>query len=151
MPEMSDQEFDALRERNKAAIQTPADCNPWQANEFGEPDFLPRSMVVLRPREPYVQWAKTVEPDYSLDKARRDDVLALMIPMQYGTAENSEEFIEANWQSFFGQMLAQIEPDRKRWPRQLSFAMMHEWFDVELCQAIIDIAGDDDEDEFEDD
>lgn len=62
--------------------------------------------------------------------------------MHNGEAADSEAFISCYWRHFFAQALEQVTPDRTLWPPTRSEAMLRHWFDVELCQPIIDLGGD---------
>lgn len=118
---------------------------PWQSEAHGELVSIGRSVVVVRPREPFVRWVRQVEPvyysKYTLAEARFDGAWAFLAPPPYGGggARECQEFVDEHWHHFFAQMLEGFELDRKRWPQQRSLAMFKQWCDVELCQGAIDL------------
>jgi hypothetical protein len=127
----------------RCTVPTAAD-DPWYSEERGELRYMRRSLVVLRPNEPYVRWVRGIEPHrpYPLAEARRDDAIAFLIPMHNGEAADSGEFISRYWRHFFAQALEQVTPQRALWPPSRSEAMLRQWFDIELCQPAIDLGGD---------
>lgn len=132
-----------LQRRDKPFI-TPADFDgPWLCEADDQLEYVRRCLVVLRPREPCVLWVRKNDPqgyhDYTLAEARAEDACAFMLPSGNGTRQETKGLVEQHWRHFFAQMLQSFEYDRQRWPPNRTVTMFRHWFDIELCQAIIDL------------
>ena len=134
------------RKNNPATISS-KDIPHWE--DSYETRFLLRSLIVMRPREPFMEWVRGLQPDFkdvTLEHGRRRGSAAFLVPA-IGDVRSAEAFFEAHWPRFFSQALYRIAPQRKRWPKQLSLDMMKEWFDIETCAEVYDLGegGEDDD------
>ena len=67
---------------------------PWQSEQRGELAALPRMLVHVIPRQPFVDWARQQGADKSLAGVRRTESLAYLIPTESWETAEAEEFIE---------------------------------------------------------
>ena len=58
------------------------DHAPWQSEQRGELAALPRMLVHVIPRQPFVDWARQQDADKSLAGMRRTESLAYLIPTE---------------------------------------------------------------------
>ena len=79
------------------------DHAPWQSEQHGELAALPRMLVHVIPRQPFVDWARQQREDKSLAEMRRTESLAYLIPTESWETAEAEEFIEDHWRHFFAQ------------------------------------------------
>lgn len=49
--------------------------------------------------------------------------------------------MQQHWQHFFAQALNLVSHDRSTWPPQLSYTMLRQWFDIEVCDMVLDLGG----------
>jgi hypothetical protein len=121
----------------------PPEERPWQSESAGELRYDHRTMVTLRPKQPIVHWLQRNlgQGHANLATARRADSLGLLRPPFLSTQE-IEDLVRQHWPRYFAQMLEPCEADPDRWPTHRSWAMFQQWFDIESCEAIIDIAPD---------
>ena len=130
---------------------------PWQSED--ELALVPRKLVLLIPKQPYVDWVKRLPgisaedlpPEladmagdfshYTLRQSRREDRLAFLIPSGDGGIEEVEAFIGRYWSHCFAQALAQWQPDGAHWPPNRDFALFRKWFELELGDMVIDLGG----------
>ena len=102
--------------------------------------MLNRSVAILRPKQPYLDWASQLDdggvlPDvggeqsvYLLPSNEADHDGSLTVEQCYEGLFESEL---ANWH--------QIEAD---WPQQRTYTMFKQWFSVEWHSVIIDMCAD---------
>lgn len=103
-----------------------------------------RATIVVRPRQPFVEWADSMEEDeenrLSLEE-HREDPTAYLIPI-VEDVEQAEEILVACWPLLFENELESWCTDEDVWPGDRSLEMFLEWFDVELHSTVVDVAAD---------
>ena len=119
----------------------PAGDAPWQSEQHGELAALPRMLVHVIPRQPFVEWARQQGEDKNLAEMRRTESLAYLIPTESWVTAEAEEFIEDHWRHFFAQALEGWEPREARWPKQRSHTLFLEWFEVRCSEMVLDLGG----------
>jgi len=101
--------------------------------------LLNRSAFVLRPKDPYIQWASAIdgEPPESLSDLR-DHVSVYLVPEEpTGTEETpplSEYFAE-----IFDSELEAWSLDLDMWPQSRTLEMFQDWFEVYAESVIVDL------------
>jgi len=104
-----------------------------------------RSMVMLLPQQPFLNWIQAVDPDpvptLTLEDVR-DDASVFLLPAEVAdTPENALRWVEKRWRSFFEFMLGEWFDDSS-WPENMSLAMFREWFTVRFHSMVWDMAPD---------
>ncbi len=122
---------------------------PWQSEAHGELTPIKRALLIVRPKQPYLNWVHKIRKstDYSLAKSRLEDSLVYLIPPitwedQEGMAwedAGAKDFIEQYWRHFFAQSLALWELQADTWPAARTLVMFRHWFDVEVCDMVLDL------------
>ncbi len=85
-------------------------------SESREVWFLNRDLLVVRPKEPYVEWARTVYDDEPItDEEARDWVDAFLLP-ECDTEEEALDWIAENCDVIFELMLADWVVEPEAWP-----------------------------------
>ena len=106
--------------------------------------FVSRAVLVLRAKEPYVEWANGLQepgqPRVTLADARRAGSVFL-VPVFHRDAE-AREFVERHAPAMFEHELGMWMDDRATWPERRDAATFHAWFDVELHEIVVDLGGD---------
>ena len=101
--------------------------------------MLNRSAVVVRPKQPFVDWLKSVEeldvPEITL--AQLDKTLYL-VP-DYEDPEDAEKVLKKIYDDIFCNELAGWYTDEEMWPKDRSLKMFKQWFDVEHFDVVEDV------------
>ena len=104
-----------------------------------------RSVVVLRPKQPVLDWIRTVDPKHPAEidlTALQQDCNAFLIPdesiVDYAEAVRN---IEKRWRQVFDHMLEEWILDEDLWPKPRSLKLFREWFDPIFCPIAWDLAG----------
>lgn len=104
-----------------------------------------RSIVMLLPEQPFLDWIQAVDPDpvptLTLDDVR-DDASVFLLPDEVAdTPENALRWVEKRWRHFFEFMLGEWFDDSV-WPESLTLAMFREWFTIRFNSMVWDMAPD---------
>jgi hypothetical protein len=103
--------------------------------------FANRLLVVLRPRQPFIDWANSFveldEPRHEVEE-ERSRPSAFLIPI-FDYYEDAEEWLEQNFGLLFETQLWQWIGESGDWPQDRSWKAFTDWFDVELLPAPWDV------------
>lgn len=128
----------------------PVDKNaPWQSEARGELAPINRTVLVVLPKQPYVDWVRKMDerPTYSLAESRRNDYVTYLIPSitwedetgTYWEDAGAIDFIGQFWNHFFAQSLAARELQPDTWPKDRTLVMFQHWFDIEVYELPLDL------------
>lgn len=100
---------------------------------------IDRSLMVVRPKQPFLDWVQSVDYDKDLTlELVRDEPTAYLIPQLWDDAEQAailewcyEEVFEAELESWY------TDPDL--WPQERDLKMFLDWFDVEFHSLVFDL------------
>lgn len=105
-----------------------------------------RSIVVLKPRQPFLDWVNTklaISNETLLDLASiRIDCNSYLIP-EVNEIEDGVAYVDEVYEALFQMELASWSEDQSLWPEELSLKMFWEWFDVEISPTLIDLTEED--------
>lgn len=102
--------------------------------------MLNRSVAILRPRQPYLDWANSVN-DGGTPPGTDGEQAVYLLPSNESDHDGSQT-IEQCYEGLFESELAgwhQLEED---WPVDRTYAMFQQWFSVEWHSVVIDLCGD---------
>jgi hypothetical protein len=102
--------------------------------------FVNRTVVVLRARPPYVEWANAVangEERVELDEARSAGSAFLVPPIEHD--EDAQGFVERHARALFEHELAMWMDDPATWPARRDGETFHDWFDLEVHEIVVDL------------
>lgn len=105
-------------------------------------DTLNRIAIVLRPRQPFIDWINGTDPDgRPLTLAEVDEDCSL-----YLVSEDPDDDVERAladvWREIFEQELFGWYTDESRWPKELTYTMFQEWFEVEVHSMVRELGFD---------
>ena len=88
--------------------------------------ILNRCAVSVEPRQPFIDWAKQVEPDQALPLGAFEPGLYLL--PEYETREEAIELLEQGYEEIFCAELEAWSTDPATWPCPRTLALFQEWF-----------------------
>jgi hypothetical protein len=107
--------------------------------------FVSRVALVLRAKQPYVDWANGLQgpggPMVTLDDARTAGS-AFLVPT-FSRDADARAFVERHAPVLFEHELGMWMDDRSTWPARRDAAAFHDWFDVEVHDIVVDLGEDD--------
>ena len=108
---------------------------------------LNRALVVLRYKQPYIDWVKTAGElpiDLTLEDAN-DDSEAFLVPSYdcpqdpVDGTEEAVKWVEKRWGMLFEHVLGSWIADEAEWPKKRTLKMFREWFEVEYRSMVWDM------------
>ena len=114
--------------------------------------MINRAAVILKYKEPAVEWINTADPynddpEETVDSVNIDRTVYLIRDESADTPEDVDEWIEMNWDVLFESELEGWYTDEELWPEDRSIGLFHKWFDVECHTLIVDTVDDPIEDD----
>ena len=99
--------------------------------------MLNRSAVAVRPKQPFLDWVNSVEPDSSvtLDELQK----TLYLVPDYEDPEDAEKVLKKVCDEIFCRKLAGWYTDEETWPKDCSLKVFKQWFDVEHFDVVEDV------------
>ncbi len=101
--------------------------------------MLNRSAVVVRPKQPFVDWLKSVKelelPDMTLDQL---DKTLYLVP-DYEDPGDAEKVLKKVCDEIFCRELEGWYTDEETWPKDRSLKVFKQWFDVEHFDVVEDV------------
>ena len=101
-----------------------------------------RSVLVVRPRQPYLDWVHSVDEGgkkFTLDDVRHD-CTAYLIPELLGD-DHQEKIVAVIYEEVFEQELWAWMTDPAVWPPNRDLRTFRQWFELEFCSVTLDTVG----------
>jgi hypothetical protein len=99
--------------------------------------MINRSVLILKPAEPYVEWARSLAREEMPPLSQGDEV-AWLVPT-CDTEDEAEEVLQEVWEDLFENELAAWDEDESSWPPDRSYEMFRAWFDVRWHSMVVDL------------
>ncbi len=105
--------------------------------------MINRSSIILKAKEPFVQWVNAADPYYenpgiTLESVNSDRTVYLISEED---AENLEQWLSVNFSTLFENELEGWYVDESLWPENRDRATFDKWFSVECHSVVIDTVG----------
>jgi hypothetical protein len=103
---------------------------------------LNRSAMQLIYNQPFLDWVNSVDPSQSQDltlEELSDDNDIFMIP-DFDDLIDMEKWIEKRWHVFFDSMLFDWQTDEATWPKNRTYKMFRDWFEIKFHSLVWDMA-----------
>jgi hypothetical protein len=97
-------------------------------------DNVKRSALVLKPKEPFYDWLKSIDPSEKSYVAEGD---VYLLP-DYEEPGQMEHWLKKHYDDIFTDQLNNWYVDDSLWPKKRTFAMFKEWFTYSLYTMIWD-------------
>lgn len=100
---------------------------------------LNRVAVVIKPKEPYYEWTKTlgnVDSGMTLEDHRKD--CTVILTPAYETQAAMVRCAQGLAREIFRRKLWEWHRDETYWPKELGWCLFKEWFDFEIHTMIVD-------------
>ena len=100
--------------------------------------FLNRGLVILRPKEPFIQWMLQSDPGNSPPRDELTQSSTYLIP-EFQSEQESWDWIQANSSLLFEIALNEWDGDESTWPTVRDWVTLNEWFQVEFVDLVWDL------------
>lgn len=101
--------------------------------------MLNRGAVIIRPRQPYIDWANGLD-DSDLVPTPEGEHTVYLIPA-YENDDQAMLILSTCYQAIFEAELLGWHTDESDWPNDRSFILFQEWFSIELHSVVEDLCG----------
>ena len=99
--------------------------------------MINRGVVIVRPAQPYLEWAATLD-DSGIVPDEAGECTVYLIP-HYDDDGEAWELLSKVYEEIFENELWGWHTDEAGWPKQRTFTMFKEWFDVEFHSVVQDL------------
>jgi hypothetical protein len=96
--------------------------------------MLNRGVVIVRPKQPYLDWAAGLD-DSGIMPDPNDEPTVYLIP-SYEDEASASEILEKVHPVIFEN---ERHTDEAAWPKGRDFAMFKDWFEIELHSVVEDL------------
>lgn len=103
------------------------------AEEFGN---LNRSAIVIKYKQPFLDWLNSQESDFQFDPASRESNIYLLPDLE--THEAMEKWLQKNFDLLFTEELFGWYMNDECWPQNRTYNLFRDWFDYSLHTMIFD-------------
>ena len=105
----------------------------------GEVAIVNRSVVIIKAKEPFMQWLKTLPDPMDISLAEvNDDTSAYLLP-DYEDDDEQDEILRRFYGHIFEEQLDGWWTDERDWPQNRTLELFAEWFTVEFHSLVIDL------------
>ena len=104
-------------------------------------ELLNRSAVIVKPRRPYLEWAKRDDDEGLAEpvfEGLRSEPTVYLLP-EYEDRSSQQEVLEEFWPLLFEAMLEGWVTDESLWPKNRTLEMFREWFEVQMSSLVQDL------------
>ena len=99
--------------------------------------MLNRSVLIVRPKQPYLDWAPGLDDSGLLPDADGEKTIYLL--PDFENDEEGWEYVKEFHAEVFERELDGWHTDESAWPPNRDFTMFQEWFDIEIHSAVEDL------------
>ncbi|MEM7680784.1 MAG: hypothetical protein AAF288_02410 [Planctomycetota bacterium] len=92
----------------------------------------------LARKQPSINWANGIDDVGSKFEARGDDARVYLID-EVADISDPKKVLRRCWKNIFEEELNAWLRDTPVWPKRRSYAVFMEWFEVELCDMVMDL------------
>jgi hypothetical protein len=101
-------------------------------------NIVNRTVLVLRPKTPYVEWANGFEGP-SLAPEEYGRMTSVFLVPELDTDEDAAAYVRDNYQTLFEHELEAWMRDEHTWPDDRSWDVFRAWFEVEIYTTVVDL------------
>lgn len=95
-----------------------------------------RCVITVEPRQPFIDWAKQLQPDQPLPPGALEPGLYLL--PAYDSREEAIELLQQGYEEIFCSELETWSTDPATWPSPRSLALFQEWFAFRFYDLVSD-------------
>lgn len=100
-------------------------------------DSIDRNAIIVKPKKAFYDWLNSTDPDHGPFQRDEDNTVYLIREMD--SNEDIRKWVKKNFDKMFINELNDWLTDDERWPKNRTYKMFEEWFDLEINSMIIDL------------
>ncbi len=101
-------------------------------------EFVNRTALVVRPKQPYIDWADSFDdggPKYDPDHHQAK----VFLIDEVEDTRDIKKVVRRCWQAIFEEEINSWMRDPDVWPQRRTLKVFLEWFEVEVCDVVLDL------------
>jgi hypothetical protein len=98
-------------------------------------DAVNRHAVVIKPKQPVLDWINALYPDMAED----GNETTVYLVKERDSFEDTEKWLKRNFNDIFENELNGRHTDENDWPQKRTYKLFTEWFDTEIHTMVDDI------------
>ena len=99
--------------------------------------MINRSAILVRPQQPYLDWASSLDDEDLLDASETEQTVYLVPPFE--DEEQADEVLAECWEPIFDNELFGWHTNEADWPQDRTLEMFFDWFEVEIDSVVLDL------------
>ena len=102
-----------------------------------------KAAIVIKPKQPFINWANHFDddgPTLSLEDARHDPDVSLVDDLE--NELEKEKVVRKYYKTIFEHELEAWMTDENSWPVKRDLRTFLNWFDVDICSMVLNLARD---------
>jgi hypothetical protein len=103
-----------------------------------------RSLIVLIPKQPVLDWIMRVDPNpplgLTLEELSQEQDAFLVSQRAVETVEDAQRWVYRRWKMFFERYLDEWYTEESWWPKNRSLKMFKQWFDIQYQSMVWDLS-----------
>ena len=99
--------------------------------------MLNRSALIVRPAEPYLEWARGLDDSGIVPDPEDEQTVYLIPPVEL--PEDEEAVLKAVYKEVFERELFGWHTDESQWPKRRTYKMFLAWFKIEIHTIVEDL------------
>lgn len=108
------------------------------SKEDFEENYINRSAVILKPKQPFIDWYIALNPDEDEELFRKEmNEPSIYLVKEYD--DDLEKLLKKKFDKFFTMELGDWHTNKKEWPQKRNYKMFKLWFQVETSMFIYDL------------
>lgn len=96
-----------------------------------------RTAVVVKPKQPFVDWIKQDDEDFDVTDIMGDGTIFLISEFDY--LDDARKYIEKSYDDLFMFMIEGCVNFNCHIPTNRTYKMFQEWFSYEICSEVFDL------------
>lgn len=104
-------------------------------------ELINRSPVLIRPKQPYIDWANGFEGAQGLLtlESARSNPTVILVP-DFDFPQDAVDYVEANFAPVFEELLGAWAADPGDWPAERTLELFRGWFEIKVHDLVFDMA-----------
>jgi hypothetical protein len=123
-------------------MQRPLDGIRREAVVAQEIWFVNRGLLVLRPKEPFIDWVRGLDPEHPPGASLIRAVTGAYLIPEFDGEEDAWEWIQANASDLLEIQLHEWYADESLWPPRRGWNLLRQWFELEYIELAWDLVDD---------
>ncbi|MBT8244462.1 MAG: hypothetical protein HKP48_07390 [Winogradskyella sp.] len=103
------------------------------SEENFEENYINRSAIIVKPKQPFIDWHNSLYPDSKMDEIDID------IYLVDDSINDLEKWLKKKFDKLFTMVLYDWHTNKKEWPQRRNYKMFKQWFRVEISETVYDL------------